>query len=86
MRTTEEQRAMEDAALKAAMGLKIDTRPPPAEDYRAYLGDGVYADFDGFQVSLTAHSNGQTNVIYLEPKVMVALMKYVDELKRRRST
>ena len=43
--------------------------------YAAYLGDGVYADFDGYQISLAANDHRNV-VIYLEPKVMQALKTY----------
>lgn len=46
--------------------------------YREYLGDGLYADFDGYQISLAA-SNGivDTNVVYLEPEVLKKFNQYV---------
>ena len=40
-----------------------------------YLGDGVYASFDGWQIWLAA--NHHTNkVIALEPEVWLNLVKY----------
>jgi hypothetical protein len=44
---------------------------------RDYLGDGVYVDYDGYQIALTAE-NGIIAVgpIYLEPAVLVALGRY----------
>ena len=41
-----------------------------------YLGDGVYAEFDGYHITLTTENYGHVNVIHLEPKVMEALKKY----------
>lgn len=43
-----------------------------------YLGDGVYADYDGYQIALTAEDGTQvTNgPIFLEPAVLVALGRY----------
>ena len=40
-----------------------------------YLGDGVYASFDGYQIWLAVnhHENKQ---VALEPKVMAALLVY----------
>lgn len=44
-----------------------------------YLGDAVYASFDGWQIKLrTGDGNGQ--VIYLEPVVYWALERYVKSL------
>lgn len=53
-------------------------------DYKKYLGDGVYFDFDGYQVVLTT-SNGMvdTNIVYLEPEVLAALLKAVAELHQK---
>lgn len=49
---------------------------------KAYLGDGCYADFDGFGLVLTTE-NGirETNRIVLEPEVYTALTQYVEQLK-----
>jgi hypothetical protein len=44
---------------------------------RRYLGDGVFADFDGHHIVLTAEDGIQvTNRVYLEPGVFAALVKY----------
>lgn len=44
-----------------------------------YLGDGLYADFDGSQVELYA-SNGiaKTNQVFLDPYVLQRFLDYVD--------
>jgi hypothetical protein len=49
-----------------------------------YLGDGVYADFDGFNVTLTTTTQApgeeaQTHTIVLEPDVVAALHRYAVE-------
>lgn len=48
-----------------------------------YLGDGLYASFDGFQVKVYS-SNGinATNEIYLEPVVFAALAAYCNRIWR----
>jgi hypothetical protein len=43
--------------------------------HRAYLGDGVYASFDGYQVWLAANHH-ENDVVALEPAVMAALALY----------
>ena len=49
---------------------------------KRYLGDSVYADFDGYMVSLTTENGlGPSNVIHLEPQVYDALIQYVESLK-----
>lgn len=42
-----------------------------------YIGDGVYAKYDGFGVWLHANSHDQpTDRVYLEPVVMAALVEF----------
>ena len=55
-------------------------QPPHHED--VYLGDGLYAAFDGYQIELYA-SNGRdkTNQVYLDSHVLAAFLKYVEALK-----
>lgn len=45
------------------------------EEHAAYLGDGVYASFDGYQIWLAVnhHENKQ---IALDPRVMQQLVAY----------
>lgn len=52
-------------------------------NYREYLGDGLYADFDGYQIILAAN-NGirDTNVVYLEPVVLNRFYKYVELIEQ----
>lgn len=40
-----------------------------------YLGDGVYASFDGFQIWLAANDH-QNKVIAIEPEVFGRLLNY----------
>ena len=45
---------------------------------KQYLGDGVYVDYDGLHIVLTAEDGGQTiHTIYLDPEVWAALENYV---------
>ncbi len=47
---------------------------------KEYLGDGVYAEFGGFEFVLTTRSDlsgHPTNTIVLEPSVFAALKQYV---------
>ena len=50
--------------------------------HQQYLGDGVYASFDGFQIWLAVnhHSN---KVVALEPDVFRNLIQYQHELKNK---
>ena len=46
-----------------------------------YLGDGVYASFDGYQIWLrTTREDGIDHMIALEPEVLRALKEYVNRL------
>jgi hypothetical protein len=50
-----------------------------------YLGDSVYADFDGYHIVLTTQNGyGPTNTIYLEPSVHDALNQYALNLYANR--
>lgn len=51
-----------------------------------YIGDGVYAQFDGHRLVLTtgSHLKGECdNLIALEPRVIESLERYVMDLKAR---
>lgn len=48
-----------------------------------YLGDGLYADFDGWQVCLAANdkvSGRPTDKVYLELKVIDAFIRYLKRI------
>ena len=45
---------------------------------KAYLGDGVYVDFNGRLIILTTNSG---NTLYLEPETCDALTDYVKRIK-----
>jgi len=56
---------------------------------KIYLGDSVYAKFDGFGFWLTTENglpNDPSNEIYLEPQVIVSLNRFVDEKIKERTT
>lgn len=55
-------------------------------NFRRYLGDGLYGDFDGYQFVLAA-SNGivDTNTVYLDPGVLEnfqAYIQWVEQIKQ----
>ena len=55
-------------------------------DNKIYLGDSVYASFDGYHVWLTTE-NGRpddpSNRIALEPQVIDALNLYIERINRQ---
>ena len=48
-----------------------------------YLGDGVYASFDGYYVWLAANDH-HNKVVALEPAVIENLIQYVDSINKAR--
>jgi hypothetical protein len=46
-----------------------------------YLGDGVYASFDGYQIWLDTRGQSPVNKIALEPETLDALNKYAEKLR-----
>lgn len=48
---------------------------------KEYIGDGVYASFDGYWIELTTeYGEGATNRITLEPEVYEALVRFAKKL------
>jgi hypothetical protein len=45
-----------------------------------YLGDGVYASFDGFQIWLAVNHH-ENKVLALDPSVFARLCEYAEMLK-----
>jgi hypothetical protein len=50
------------------------------DSYSTYLGDGVYASTDGYQIWL-AVNHSENKVVALEPSVLTRLNQYVEFLK-----
>ncbi len=51
---------------------------------RIYLGDGLYAEFDGYQVALFAHDGIRaTNTVYLEPQVLESFLRWIEGLRAK---
>ena len=50
---------------------------------KQYLGDGVYAEFDGYQIRLTVDpattQNGQLQEIFLDPLVFQTLHNFAKQ-------
>jgi len=46
-----------------------------------YLGDGVFASFDGYQIWLRTPRENGDHSIALEPPVLTSLMAYIEKLK-----
>jgi len=53
-------------------------------EYKKYLGDAVYFDFDGYHVVLTTENGiSATNTICLEPEVLESFHRAVIALKEQ---
>lgn len=48
-----------------------------------YLGDGLYASFDGYQITLRAPRAEGDHFVALEPAVLRAFERYVAELRKQ---
>lgn len=46
-----------------------------------YLGDGVYASFDGYHIWLDLRGQDNTTRIALEPQVLKALVQFRDRIE-----
>lgn len=46
-----------------------------------YLGDGLYASFDGFQVVLRAPRYSGDAIVYLEPEVVTNFLDFIKRIK-----
>lgn len=44
---------------------------------KTYLGDGVYADYDGMHIVLTTDRDGHTDTIYLDDLTVAAFLDYL---------
>jgi hypothetical protein len=50
-------------------------------NFRQYLGDGVYINYDGYHVILTTEDGiSTTNTIYLDPEVVMSVSHYFKQL------
>jgi hypothetical protein len=50
-------------------------------DKETYLGDGLYASFDGWQIKLRAPHGYVDQEVYLEPEVLVRFESFVAEVR-----
>ena len=51
---------------------------------KEYLGDSVYAEYDGYHVILTTENGmGASNTIAIDPTVYQALIQFVKRLKEK---
>jgi len=53
-------------------------------DRKTYLGDGLYASFDGYQVRLRAPRDGVDHEVFLESSTLKAFLPFLDALPIKR--
>jgi len=46
----------------------------------AYLGDGLYASFDGFMITLRAPRSGVDHWVGLEPAVLAEFLRFAEDV------
>lgn len=69
--------------LATALTKPTDDAPAPSFGDDSYLGDGVYASFDGYDIVLDLRAQDSTTRIALEPAVMDALIVYRARLRAK---
>lgn len=47
-----------------------------------YLGDGLYASFDGYQITLRAPREGGDHYVALEPSVLREFERFLADLRK----
>lgn len=48
---------------------------------KAYIGDSVYADNDGYHITLTTENGyGASNTIHMEDQVFLNLCRYIEQM------
>jgi hypothetical protein len=48
-----------------------------------YLGDGLYASFDGWMLTLKTSREDGEHWVGLEPEVLEALLQFVERLRKK---
>lgn len=48
---------------------------------KEYLGDGLYAEFDGWQFRLYTERENGVHEVYLEPSVLSAFLNFIASTK-----
>ena len=62
----------------------MTSKPIRSGPFKEYLGDGAYADYDGFAVVLTAENGLEvTERVVLEPEVLREFEAYLASLRAR---
>ncbi len=49
------------------------------KEEETYIGDGLYASFDGFGVKLRAPRDREDHWVYLEPEILFSFIRFLKE-------
>jgi len=50
-----------------------------------YLGDGLYASFDGWQIKLRAPRGFEgDHEVFLEPEVLIEFLLFIEQIRKKR--
>lgn len=53
---------------------------------KEYLGDGLYAEFNGYQITLKANDPiSPSDVVYMDEDVIASFIRFVDSIKEDKS-
>jgi hypothetical protein len=55
----------------------------PTTNDESYLGDGLYASFDGWQLNLRAPRSEGDHYVALEPEVFLALVRFAKHINEK---
>lgn len=72
--------ALDDTHYTATYTVEYDrlgSRPMSEPTEETYLGDGLYASFDGYSIGLRTPRDDSDHWVYLEPEVVVALQRFM---------
>ena len=65
------------------MEITMADEPIQQNEFKEFLGDGVYAEWDGYHIVLkTGNDRSPDNVVYLDHYVRSALKKYMAKLEQ----
>jgi hypothetical protein len=75
MKTSESSAAWSESSHSICSGGKMSER-------ETYLGDGLYASFDGWQVRLRAPRENGDHEVFLERSTLQAFIQFLDALPK----
>jgi hypothetical protein len=59
----------------------VSLKPPADDGAEFYLGDGLYASFDGWQFRLRAPRDDGDHVVYLDGQVFASFVDYARHVR-----